>query len=110
MNQKIIKKDNRGGRREGAGRPSGSKDKVSRETVREIILQSTGESYEQILIGDFLKARETNDTLAYKYHNLISSKLIPTLNELDINESEDGVEAKRVAFAEALAALTAVGK
>ena len=108
MNQIKIKKGNRGGARPGAGRPSGSKDKVSRDTVREIIVQSTGQTYEEILIEDFIKARQTNDGLTYKYHNLIAGKLIPTLNEVDVTSEDDQVMARQTAFAEAIAKIAGI--
>lgn len=110
MNQKTIKKDNRGGRREGAGRPAGSRDKIDRAAVREIIVKQSGQSYEELLIQDFLTARQNNGSLAQKYHVLIASKLIPTLNEVDVSESEDTVSAKQEAFRAALAAMITVQK
>lgn len=109
MEQK--KKSNHGGARPGAGRKPGSKDQVTVKYLLEVLsAKSGGQSYEEILIEDFLTARLNNDTqLMLKYHNLISNKVLSTLNTVETVESEDAVEAKKQAFAEALAALTTVG-
>ena len=113
METKIEKKSNgHGGARPGAGRKKGSKDNVTVKHLLEVLdAKSKGQSYEEILIDDFLTARLNNDQqLVLKYHNLISSKLIPTLNEIDVGDNEDAVLAKQQAFAEALTALVAVNK
>jgi hypothetical protein len=106
MSDSFIKqKSNRGGHRPGAGRPPGSKNKINTattETVLEMLYDKTGRVYEDLLLEDFLKARATNDALAHKYHHLLASKLMPDLNRIEINESEDSVAAKALAFQEAL--------
>ena len=110
MSEKDIKeKSNRGGAREGAGRPAGSKNKISKasaQTVAEILYDKTGMIYEELLVEDFLASRLQGDTqLSHKYHNLLASKLMPTLNEVAVEEVGDMVEGKQQAF---LAALTAL--
>ena len=116
MNDKDIKKEsNRGGKRENAGRPSGSKNKVSTataQTVVEMLYDKTGQIYEELLIEDFLKARATDSTLAHKYHSLLANKVMPTLTQADvkIEQSGDAVNAKAQAFAEALATLRDINK
>lgn len=113
MSEKDIKnkseKPGRGGAREGAGRPSGSKNKISlatSQTVVEMLYSKTGQVYEEMLVEDFLKARNTNDALAHKYHALLASKLMPDLQSIEITNPEDQIEARAAAFAEALAALS----
>jgi len=93
-----------GGKREGAGRKPGSLQKISvTSLLSKLEEKSGGQSYEELLVEDFLTARLNNDTaLMLKYHNLLSSKLMATLNEVQIEESEDAVNAKQQAFDEAL--------
>lgn len=112
MFEKDIKpKSNRGGARAGAGRPAGSKNKINTattETVLEMLYDKTGRVYEDLLLEDFLKARQTNDGLAHKYHSLLASKLMPDLNRIEVTESQDAVTAKAAAFQEALAKLVSL--
>ena len=104
------KKSNRGGARPGAGRKPGSKDNVTVKYLLEVLdLKSGGQSYEEILVDDFLNARSSNDTaLMLKYHNLISNKVLSTLTAVEVTDTEDAVEAKRAAFTAALTALTQI--
>ena len=97
-----------GGARAGAGRPKGSKDRVSVSSLLTALETKTnGQTYEEILIEDFLTARLNNDgQLVQKYHNLISNKVMNTLNAIEVTESDDTVEAKKQAFMQALAKLT----
>lgn len=105
-------KSNRGGRRENSGRKPGSKNKISKataQTVIEMLYDKSGKVYEELLIEDFLNSRLNNDTtLTHKYHMLLSGKIMPTLNEVEIVESDDVVESKKTAFVEALAALSKI--
>lgn len=99
----------RGGAREGAGRPAGSKNKISKasaQTVAELLYDKTGKVYEELLVEDFLQSRFAGDTqLSHKYHTLLSSKLLPTLNEVTVEEIGDQVEGKQQAFLDAIMAL-----
>ena len=102
------KPNTHGGARPGAGRPKGSKDRVSVSSLLTTLEAKTnGQTYEEILIEDFLTARLNNDgQLVQKYHNLISNKVMNTLAAIEVTEGEDTIEAKRAAFAEALSKLT----
>lgn len=99
----------RGGARKGAGRKPGSKDNVTVKHLLEVLeARSGGQSYEELLVEDFLKARQVDTQLTMKYHNILGSKLFTTLNKIEITESEDVTAQKATAFAEALQALTTV--
>ena len=102
MNQ--LNKSGWGGARAGAGRPKGAKDRVSVQSLLETLEhKSGGQSYEELLIEDFLQARLENDrAMTHKYHTLISSKLISTLNSVEVDASEDLLASKQAIFAEAL--------
>jgi hypothetical protein len=96
----------RGGARPNAGRKPGSKDNVTVKHLLEVLEQkSGGQSYEELLVEDFLKARVTDTQLTMKYHNILGNKLFNTLAKIEVVESEDQVEAKKQAFAEAIAAI-----
>lgn len=103
---KIIKKSC-GGARPGAGRPKGRYETLTvGGLLEQLKKQSGGKNYEELLVSDFINARAENDTLlVYKYHQLILQKVMTTLSKLEITDSPENIEAKKVAFAEALANL-----
>lgn len=98
----------RGGARKGAGRPKGSRNSITIENLLDV-LENNGQPYENLLVEDFLEARMNRDTqLTLKYHNLILNKVMNSLAKIEVTESKDAVEAKQLAFAEALAKLTGI--
>jgi hypothetical protein len=99
-----------GGHRKGAGRPKGSRDQVSIKNLLEALDKHTGgQDYEELLVQDFLQARNNSDTnLTLKYHNLILNKVMSSLAKIEVTDSKDAIEAKQAAFAEALAKLVGV--
>lgn len=105
------KKSNRGGARPGAGRPKGSRDRVTVQGLLETLHTKTGgQSYEELLLDDFLAARLADDKmLTLKYHNLIMNKLVSDKVSIDVNESEDIIAARRLAFDQAVQSLSNVG-
>jgi hypothetical protein len=110
MSEKATKeKSNRGGAREGAGRPAGSKNKINKATIQTVIdklYDRTGQCYEDLLLEDFLQARASNEALAHKYHMLLANKLMPDLNSIEVDASEDMITAKQAIFAAAIAQIT----
>lgn len=102
----------RGGYRKGAGRPKGSTEQVTIDGLLATLkTQAKGKKYEDLLVEDFLKARANNDTqLTVKYHNLILNKVMNTIAKIEVTDSQDQIEAKQLAFAEALAKLTGINK
>ena len=106
-----VKSSTRGGAREGAGRPAGGKNKINKATIQTVLdklYDRTGYCYEDLLIDDFLKARENNDALAHKYHMILANKLMPDLASIEVSDTESQVEEKRQAFADALSQLARV--
>lgn len=106
----IEKKKKHGGARPGAGRPKGSRDQVTIKGLLETLDRKTGGlDYEELLVEDFLEARNRGDTqLTMKYHNLILNKVMNSLARIEVTDSQDAVAAKQRAFAEALARLTGI--
>jgi hypothetical protein len=111
---KQVNKPNggRGGAKPGAGRPKGSTEQVTiGGLLATLKAQSNGKNYEDLLVEDFLKARNNNDSqLTVKYHNLILNKVMNTIAKIEVTDSQDQIEAKKLAFAEALAKLTQMPK
>ena len=106
------KKGSHGGARAGAGRPKGGKNLITIDgLLQQVYSQSNGRDYEELLVADFLEARDShNKDLLLKYHNLILNKVMNSLAKIEVNDSAESVEAKKVAFAEALAKLAGVEK
>lgn len=102
----------RGGGRKGAGRPKGSKSHITIEgLLAQVEAQANGQDYEAILVEDFLSARNGHDkALLLKYHNLILNKVMNSLAKIEVTDSQDSVEAKKLAFAEALSKLAGIEK
>ena len=105
-----AKVSSRGGARAGAGRPKGARDRVTVQSLLETLDQRTGgQSYEELLIDDFLSARLSDDkVMIHKYHTLISNKLISTLATVEVTDTQDAVAAKQAAFAQAIAQITGI--
>jgi hypothetical protein len=111
-NKTPAKKSGHGGARPGAGRKKGSKTALTIENLLDTLeIKSGGQSYEALLVDDFLQARLHGDThLMLKYHNLILNKVMNNLAKIEVTDSKDAIEAKQLAFAEALAKLTGITK
>lgn len=112
MTEEKKSKGKMGGARPGAGRPKGGKNHITIEgLLQQVYTQSKGQDYEEILVKDFLEARDSHDKqLLLKYHNLILNKVMNSLAKIEVTESADAVESKKLAFAEALAKLTGIQK
>lgn len=112
MEQAKKKNPNHGGARPNAGRKKGGKNTITVEgLLQQVITQTKGQDYEELLVKDFLEARDSHDKqLLLKYHNLILNKVMSSLAKIEVNDSADAIEAKKLAFAEALAKMTGIGK
>lgn len=108
--EKKTTKGQHGGARPGSGRPKGTRGEITvKNLMEQVFKQSNGREYEELLVEDFMAARANNDTqLMVKYHHLILNKVMTTLARLELTEPTDAVEAKKAAFAAALAKLTGV--
>jgi hypothetical protein len=105
-------KKKRGGARPNAGRPKGGTNQVSVNSLLESLEKKTnGKRYEEVLMEDFITARQNNDSqLVIKYHNLILNKLMTHVTKIEVTDSQETIDAKQTAFAEALAKLTGIQK
>lgn len=100
------KKSTRGGVRPGAGRPRGSRERITVQGLISALEQEFPEGYEQVLAADFARSRRQGDTQAViKYHNLILNKVMATLHDVEVRDTQDMIAARRAAFEAALAAV-----
>lgn len=104
-----MEKKKVGGARPGAGRPKGSTGKVTAASLLEQAESTLGKSFIVSLMEGYRDSvlNQDNKTRVI-YEKMILDKVATTLIEADITESEDAIESKKAAFAEALAALTSV--
>ena len=102
----------KGGARPGAGRKKDGRNQLSVGGLLEMLeIKAGGKPYEELLVNDFLLARQNNDSqLIIKYHNLILNKVMTNMAKIEVTDSSDTIEAKKVAFAEALAKLIGLQK
>jgi hypothetical protein len=110
MSLKESKKSNRGGARANAGRPKGTTDRVTIAGLLAAIEDTTGKEYVDILAEDFAQARATDRNLTAKYHHLLASKLMNSLQTVEVVENGSEAEAKQAAFQEALAKLASLNE
>ena len=105
-------KSKRGGARPGAGRKKGGTNGLTIESLLSTVqAKAKGQSYEEILVEDFLRSRDAGDgNLTQKYHHLILNKVAPTLAEIETTQGDEAVEQRQQAFAEALKALATIGQ
>ena len=101
-----------GGARAGAGRKKDGRNQLSVGGLLETLeVRSGGKPYEELLVTDFLQARQNNDSqLVIKYHNLILNKVMTNMAKIEVTDSTEAVEAKKIAFADALSKLTGLQK
>jgi hypothetical protein len=98
-----------GGYRENSGRPRGGKNLLTVKALLEAVeARSGGEPYADLLVQDFLAARQRQDhPMVVKYHQLILQKVMNTLVSAEVTDQTGEIEAKKAAFSDALANLVA---
>lgn len=90
------------------GRPRGTANKLSVKTLLAQLSDTIGTSYEQQLAENYRDAIVAGDRkVIYAYDNLFMNKLLADKVALEIGESEEIMDSKRVAF---LAALSHYGQ
>lgn len=93
----------RGGARPGAGRRRNTKNVITVNSLLKQLAEKTDKDYEELLVEDFLKAREGKDNnLTMKYHTLILSRVMNNLSRVEIVDNGENIEQKEKAFSEAL--------
>jgi hypothetical protein len=103
----ATKTSTRGGARPGAGRPKGSGHKIRLEDLMDQIELQAGMPYAERLAANYAGAIDRADWgKVSEYDRAFLNKIVADRNEIEVTDSTDSVEARRLAFAEALRDLT----
>ena len=103
------KAPSRGGARPGGGRPKGSTTKVRLEDLMANIELVTGKSYGELLALNYAQAIGRSDWNGVRdYDKAFMNKLLADKTEVVTTESEDAIQAKQRAFAEAIAQIAGI--
>jgi hypothetical protein len=93
-----------GGARPGAGRPRGTTDKITARLILEQAEKTIGKPFLESLMEGYrdtiLDGDRRNRVI---YEKIIVDKVATTLLDVEVTEPEDVVQAKREAFAAAIA-------
>jgi len=96
----------RGGARAGAGRPAGVSTKLSGQAILDQIEMSLGRTYVEQLVDNYTNCLLEGDKgMIHSYDKLFLSKVVADKVDIDLTVNDDLIEAKRVAFTDALAAM-----
>jgi hypothetical protein len=107
----MERKSNYGGARAGAGRPKGSTNKITAQDLLDAAHKVNGKPFVVNLMEGYQQSiDERNNKVRVMYEKMILDKVIADRQHIEVVESEETLQAKRQAFAEALANLTTIGK
>jgi hypothetical protein len=99
-----AKISSRGGYRPGSGRKPGTTQKLSSITLLVAIENTTGAPLEEHLAQGYSDSIQNNDkSTRLQYEKMFLSKVVADKISMDITESEDVIEAKKIAFQEVIA-------
>lgn len=99
----------RGGAREGAGRPKGSGNKITAQDLIDTANQVIGKPFVVSLFEGYKDSIMSNDKkVRVMYEKMIIDKVVADRQQIETVESEDAVQQRAQAFAEALASLAQV--
>jgi hypothetical protein len=97
----------RGGARPGSGRPKGSTTKVSLDDLLSNIELATGQTYGELLAHNYAGAIARSDWSGVRdYDKAFMNKLLADKTEVTTIDTQEALEAKHTAFAEALRQIT----
>ena len=106
-----TEKKQHGGARPGSGRPKGSGNKIN---AIELIIEAErtlGKPFIQSLLEGYVNSiDEKNNKLRFMYEQLILNKVIADRHQVEHTDTEEAVEQKRQAFADALATIAKSAK
>jgi len=106
----MERKSNYGGARAGAGRPKGSTNKITAQDLLDAAHKVNGKPFVVNLMEGYQQSiDERNNKVRVMYEKMILDKVIADRQHIEVVESDEALQAKRQAFAEALANLTTIG-
>lgn len=98
-----------GGARKGAGRPKGSSNKITMDGILQNLDKHLGVSYAEQIAMNYVQAINRSDWAGVRdYDRVLLGKVVADKTQVETVESEDVVEQKAQAFAEALASLKTI--
>jgi hypothetical protein len=101
----------RGGARVGAGRPKGSTNKITMESLIASLDGRLGKSYADQVADNYVTALGREDWNGVRdYDRFLLGKVVADKIEVETTEAEDAITAKTEAFTEALKALATLGR
>jgi hypothetical protein len=101
------KSPTRGGARAGAGRKKGSSPRYTLEDLMLQVEHHTGRTFAEQVAINYANAIGRDDHAGVRdYDKILLGKMVADRQEVVTVESEDAVEIKKAAFAEAIAAIT----
>lgn len=101
--EEVATKPGRGGARPGAGRPVGSRNKISGQAILEALEGELGHDYAKRLALNYVDTMMAGDTdRLFKYDQLILQKVVADKVDIAISDSEEALAAKQRAFGEVL--------
>jgi hypothetical protein len=104
-----IPKSRAGGRRPGAGRPAGSTNKISIQSILTSVYSHTGENLEDLIAQGYAESIENNDrNTRLQYEKMFLGKVVGDRVSVEHSEDPQQLEHKQAAFREALAKLNEI--
>ena len=104
-----VKSPTRGGARPGGGRPKGSTTKVTVESLMQNIELETGRTYAELLAVNYAGAIQRSDWNGVRdYDKAFMNKMVADKTEVTTMDSEETVQAKQRAFAEAISQIAGI--
>ena len=89
------------------GRPKGSTNKITVQSLLEAVEAATDQSFEEAIIADWYAAQD-NRELRYKYNQLLFNKVVADRHHVELDETST-VANRQQAFLKALEVIGGVG-
>ena len=106
-----IPKSRAGGRRPGAGRPVGSTNKISVQSILTSVYNQTGENLEDLIARGYAESIENNDrNTRLQYEKMFLGKVVGDRINVEHSDDQQQMEFKQAAFAQAIAQITGIPK
>jgi hypothetical protein len=104
-----IPKSRAGGRRPGAGRPVGSTNKISIQSILTSVYNQTGENLEDLIAQGYAESIENNDSnTRLQYEKMFLGKVVGDRINVEHSDDQQQLEFKKTAFAEAIRQITGI--
>lgn len=104
-----IPKSRAGGRRPGAGRPVGSTNKISIQSILTSVYDHTGENLEDLIAQGYAESIENNDrTTRLQYEKMFLGKVVGDRINVEHSDDQQQMEYKQAAFVAAMGQLAGI--